>query len=302
MNDFIQPLSEEFKGIYFVQGQNRGRYPYAHSLLINDFLFDSGISSGYLRKLRKSHAINNVIFSHWHEDHISGNRLFPNAKYYSHIKDKSVIEDITLMNEYYFIEDDTEMLELYAMILAGLRLQNTNIDYLLEDNMLIDLGEGLQIKVIHTPGHTEGHCCFIEKSSKIAFLADIDLSSLGPWYGGKDCNVMAFEDSIKKMKQFDIDIAVTGHKGVIEGRSNIKEGLEKYLQILYQRDDRILENLSEKKPKSAEDLRDLNIIYAYYTDFKEYELFAEEIMVKYHFDKFLKSGKIAREGNGYILS
>lgn len=300
MNDLIQPLSED---IYFIPAQNRARYPYANSLLINDFLFDSGISSGYLRKLRRKVAINNIVLSHWHEDHISGNRLFPKAKYYSHIKDKRIIEDIDLMNYYYFIEDDMdEQVELYSMILEGLHLQNTKIDIILEDNMLIDIGNGLQVKVIHTPGHTEGHCCFYEVDSRIAFLADIDLSGLGPWYGGRDSNLIDFEESIDKMIQYDIDIAVTSHKGVIEGRSEIQERLEKYKQIIYKRDEQILSYFSESKPKSASDLTNLNIIFTYYTDFKVYEVFVEEFMINYHFDKFLKQGIIEKKDSGYILS
>ncbi len=302
MNDFIKPLSDEFKNIFFLQGQNRGRYPYAHSLLIDDFLCDTGISSGFLRKIRNKYTINHILLSHWHEDHISGNRLFPNAKYYSHIKDKKIIEDISLMNYYYFAEGNLEQLELYSMILEGLHLQNTKIDKIVEDNMLIDVGDGLQIKVIHTPGHTEGHCCFLEVNSKIAFLADIDLSSLGPWYGGRDSNLISFEESIDKMKQFDIEIAVTSHKGVISGKSNVKESLEKYKQIIYSRDEKILENLSENTPKKSKDLTNKNIIYTYYTDFKVYEVFVEEFMIDYHFERLLKKGIIQVKDNGYILS
>ena len=302
MKDLIQHLSEEFEDIYFLQGQNRGRYPYSHSLLINDFMLDTGISSGFLRKLRKRFTINNILLSHWHEDHISGNRLFPNAKYYSHAKDKRVIENLDLMNYYYFVEGNLEQVELYSMILAGLKLQNTKITELLEDDMVIDVGNELRVRVIHAPGHTEGHCCFLEVNSKIAFLADIDLSSLGPWYGGRDSSVIAFEESIRKLERLDIEIAVTSHKGIFIGKKEVKENLEKYRNIIYKRNDKILENLSESKPKTAKDFSEMNIIYAYYTDFKVYEVFVEEYMINYHFDYLLKKGLIQPKNDGYVLS
>jgi len=302
MNDFIQPISEEFNSIFFVKGQNRGRYPYSHSLLINDCLFDTGISSGFMRKLKRTHAINNILLSHWHEDHISGNRLLPNAQFYAHNNDKPVIEDINLMNGYYLVEDNMEQIELYTTILEGLRLQNTRIDNLIEDDMQINMGNGLKTKVIHTPGHTEGHCSFLEINSRVAFLADIDLSSFGPWYAGKDSSVIEFEDSIDKLMRFDIDIAVTSHKGIITGKSKIRESLKNFKRIIYDRDERILENLSEKTPKTAKDLRNLNIIYTYYTEYKTYELFAEEIMINYHFEKFFKQDLIQPKDMGYILS
>ena len=302
MKDFIQSLSDEFKDIYFIQGQNRGRYPYSHSLLINDFLLDTGISSGFLRKLRRRFAVNHILLSHWHEDHISGNRLFPNANFYCHIKDKKIIEDLGLMNYYYFTQDNIEQIELYSMILKGLHLQNTKIDILLEDNMLIDVGDGMKIKVIHTPGHSGGHCCFLEPHSKIAFLADIDLSSFGPWYGGRDSSAIAFEESIKKIEELDIEIAVTSHKGVITGKKEVTESLKNYKQIINKRDDKILENMNENKPKSSKDLSNMNIIYTYYTDFKVYEVFVEEFMINYHFERLLEKGLIEAKDMGYILS
>ena len=60
MNDLIQPLDDE-NSIFFVQGQRDGRYPYSHAMLIGDVIFDTGISSGVLRKLKRKVKINIVI-------------------------------------------------------------------------------------------------------------------------------------------------------------------------------------------------------------------------------------------------
>ena len=105
MNHFIQPISEEYEKIVFVNGAREGKYPYSHSLLIEDFLIDTGISSRLLRKLKRHYPINNVILSHWHEDHTSGNRLLPNVKFYIHSKDKFLIENVNKFNEYYGISN-----------------------------------------------------------------------------------------------------------------------------------------------------------------------------------------------------
>jgi metal-dependent hydrolase (beta-lactamase superfamily II) len=66
MNDMIVTISEDFPEIFFVKGQRNGKYPYSHSMLIKDTLIDTGISSGFLRKLKRKIKINNVILSHWH--------------------------------------------------------------------------------------------------------------------------------------------------------------------------------------------------------------------------------------------
>lgn len=302
MTDLVHPISEEYKDICFIEGQNKGRYPYSHSLLIKDWIIDTGISSGFMRKLLREVPINNVLLSHWHEDHINGNRFLPNAKYFCHIEDQPVIEDVKKMYEYYSITQIPEQIELFDTILAGLRLENIKVEKNIDDNDIIQIGDLYKLNVIHTPGHTKGHCCFYEENSKIAFLADIDLSGLGPWYGAIDSSVMDFEESIEKIEKLDIEVAVSSHLGVVSGSSTIKKKLEEYKSIIYKRDERILEYFSETKPINPHDLVEKNIVYKNYeNEYKVYLLLAEKVMIQKHFDKFLKKNIIQQEGRGYIL-
>jgi len=61
MPEFIKSLSDEFENIYYIEGERRGGYPYSNSLLIGDYLIDTGISSGRIRKLNRKFEINTVI-------------------------------------------------------------------------------------------------------------------------------------------------------------------------------------------------------------------------------------------------
>ncbi len=299
MNDFIQQLSEEFKNIFFVKGERNGGYPYSNSLLIEDYLIDTGISSGHIRKVKRDFTINNVICSHWHEDHISSNRLLKYSVFMSHVEDKHIIEDIDKIFPYYGLKttDFPEFLEL----IEGFRIKNTKIDKTITHNEIIEIND-LKLKVIHTPGHSAGHCCFYEEQTKIAFLADIDLTKFGPFYGCIDSSVMDFEESIEKLKKLDIEIAVSGHKGVFRGAKLIKDELDKYKSKIYEYDERILSHLSEKDPLNAHDLIKKNIIYKKYGLWSIFEINAERIMIEKHFDKFLKNNLIEPKNDGYILS
>ncbi|MFX1379998.1 MAG: MBL fold metallo-hydrolase [Promethearchaeota archaeon] len=299
MNDFIQPISEDYKDLVFIRGARDGKYPYSHSLLIGDYLIDTGISSRLLRKLKRLYPINNVLISHWHEDHTSGNRLLPNAKFYIHLKDKFLIENVNKFSEFYGI-NNLSAEEEFEWLMEGLKLENTKIENHLEDNQMIKVGNDFNVKVIHTPGHTAGHCVFLELNSRIAFLADIDLTNF-IFYAGIDSNLMDFEESIEKLNTLNIRTAVTGHRGVIEGEKIIKEELIKYKNIICKRDERILSHFSESIPKSILDLKERNLIYKYYSQFKEYEIIAEMIMIQKHIDKFIKNKNIEQKGNGYIL-
>ena len=302
MDNFIQPLSDEFKNVYFVRGKGNGGYPYSNSLLIEDYLIDTGISSKHLRKLKKEFSINNILLSHWHEDHILGNRLLKNANFLCHIEDKPVIENINKMEIYYGLLN-TPAEGILEPFIQGFNIKNTKISKTIEDNEIIEIGKNFRLKVLHTPGHSAGHCCFYEENLKIIFLADIDLTRFGPFYGSMDSNLINFEESIEKLKKLDIEIAISSHKGVFKGTKLIKEELNKYLLIIYKRDERILSHLSEMTPLNSLDLMNKNIIYKKYSEFgKVFEIISERIMIEKHFDKFLKNNIIEKKNNGYILS
>jgi glyoxylase-like metal-dependent hydrolase (beta-lactamase superfamily II) len=271
-------------------------------LLIGNTLIDTGISSGYLRKLKRRYPIENVILSHWHEDHISGNRLMKKVQFFAHQKDVPVIENVEKMYDYYFVNELLEQTELFDMILQGLRLKDTKVNQIIFDNQVIDFDDGFNLKVIHTPGHSAGHCCFIELKTRIAFFGDIDLSSFGPWYAAKDSSLVQFINSIKKIKEKDINIAVTSHKGIVTGKENIQRSLEKYLEKLSNREEQIISQLANSQNGlSLADLTAQKIIYKRYSEYEVYERMAEKVMIKQHLEKLLGEGIIKKEEDKYIL-
>jgi len=296
MNDFVQPLSDEFENIFFIKGARNGKYPYSHSLLIEDYLIDTGISSRLLRKLKREFQINKVLLSHWHEDHTSGNRLLKDARFFIHKEDEFLIKNVNKFNEYYGVTEDS-----FDWLMDSFRLENIEIEKTLYNREVIKIGNSYKLEVIHAPGHSAGHCVFVEQNSKIAFLADIDLTGF-VFYAGIDSNLMDFESSLKTLKKIDMEIAITSHLGVVRGSSEIKNALDKYQLVIDKRDQRILSFFSEVKPLTVKDLSYKNLIYKHYSDFKDYEIVAELIMLQKHFDKFLVKNLIQPKDNGFILN
>ncbi|MFX0058646.1 MAG: MBL fold metallo-hydrolase [Candidatus Heimdallarchaeota archaeon] len=295
MNDFIQ-LSDD---IYFIQGARNARYPNSNSILVGDYLIDTGVSNKILRSAKKEFKINSVILSHWHEDHISGNRLLKGPNFLCHEKDKPIIENIEKMNEYYNIKDKPIGSE-FLNLLELLRMKNTKIDNLINDNEILEVGDNLRLMIIHTPGHTAGHCAFYEINSKLGFFGDIDLTKF-PYYGNIDANLIEFESSINKLINIRFKEAVTGHRGVIEGERQVKEELKNFKDIIKKRDQRILAQLSEKDVVKLEDLKGKNLIYKKYS-YEDFEIIAELLMIEKHFDKFFDQRLVERKNDGYILS
>ena len=297
MEDVIQSLSDE--SIYFVKGDKNARYPNSNSLLIGDYLIDTGVSGKVIRKIKKQFSINHVILSHWHEDHIHGNYLLPNARFYSHEKDKPIIEDVNKMISYYNVEG-LPIGEELGKLLIYIKIQNTIINKTIEEGDIFRINDSTHLHVLYTPGHTAGHCAFYEPRSKIGFLGDIDLSKL-PYYGNIDADLAKYEKSIDRLVKMDFDIVVTGHKGPIMGRQAITEELEKFRNILYKRDERVLAHFNETSPTTIETLRKKNLIYKKYY-FEEFEIIAELLMIQKHVDKFVMQDILVPKENGYILS
>jgi glyoxylase-like metal-dependent hydrolase (beta-lactamase superfamily II) len=162
------------------------------------------------------------------------------------------------------------------------------------------MADGASCKVIHTPGHTAGHCSFIEENTKIAFLADIDLTRF-VFYGGIDSSLLEYEKSMEKIGSMEIKTVVTSHLGVVEEK-DIAMKLEEHQIVIKKRDDRILSNFSENHPIKFEDLLYKNLIYKRYDDYeKEYQYVAERIMIKNHIEKFLVENLIVEAEGGYTL-
>ncbi|MFX1525067.1 MAG: MBL fold metallo-hydrolase [Promethearchaeota archaeon] len=299
MLEFVQQLSDKYNNIFFVKGERNGNYPFSHSLLLGDYLIDTGISGNYIKKLTKEYPVNNVLLSHWHEDHISGNHLLEDSLFLCHEKDRLPIEDINKIYEYYKVEN-TEAGKQFSAMLGYYRMKDTQIGDTFKDNEIIKIDDNLALKVIFTPGHTAGHCAFYEINSKIAFLGDMDLTRF-PYYATIDSNLMDFEQSIEKLKIIDIDIAILGHRDPVIGRHNVREELDNFKSIIIKRDDRILAKFSEKKPIKPLDMKGMNLIYKRY-NFEIFEVISELVMIEKHFEKFLIEKKIAIKDGGYILN
>jgi len=302
-------IDDSFTKCYFVLAENNGRYPNSHSLLIKTdeksneaILFDSGVGHLVVRKLMKDFKIKKVFLSHWHEDHISGNYVLKRrqAEFFCHPFDIPILNDITKFQVFYATLG-SPVEEIFQDLLVSMKIENMIEINEVVHNQEVRISDNLKIKVLHTPGHSSGHCCYYEPERGLIFLADIDLSELGPWYGCIDSDIDEFEKSIKELMRMKIEYAVSSHKGVFTGKTEIKEKLSEYLKIIYQREENILSELSEVKPKVIEELIGKRIIYKNYNFMKKYLYIAEKQMLSKHVIRLAREQKISKVGQGFIL-
>ena len=184
--------------------------------IIDDAAIDSGTGFNFsrlytlLKVLKKSVAdIKQVINTHGHFDHIGGNGYFINAKVAIHENDADIIE--------------TGDIERSVADFFDGKLKPRTVDMKLKEGDVLNIG-GMELEVIHTPGHTPGSICLYNRKDGILFTGDtIFANGVGRTdLPGGDPN--ALRESIEKLKKLDVKIILPGHgEPVLENAKNVIE-------------------------------------------------------------------------------
>jgi len=166
-----------------------------------------------------------------------------------------------------------------------------------KDGDLLNFGD-TTVEVVHTPGHTIGHSSFFFPDEEALFLGDLDLTAFGPWYGDRVSDIDQTIDSLHKLLMIPAKIFITSHEaGIIEG--DITELAEKYLAIINQREDTLLNFL--EKSRSLDEIVNQWIIYRKPREPKDFFEFGERGMIKKHLDRLTKNGIVSIENDRYYL-
>ncbi len=274
-------------GIWFIEGENRGRYPYAHSLYIegdNNILIDTGAGAGLEPLTEKT---SHVLLTHYHRDHVTFNPLFHKAFFAIHSKDAPGVE--SLEGFYQLSGLDRVELEAYWKMVRQSGFTATKIAHYLADGDIIDNGR-FKLKTLHLPGHTAGHCGFLLEDYELVFAADIDLTSFGPWYGNIDSDPDQFRQSIKLLRSLNPKLLITGHSRPTTSR--ISEKLSLYESVLDQREEIIINEL-KKTPLTADQLAEKRIIYRRHNG-QEILFFFEKVMINKHLESLANRGVVVK--------
>lgn len=93
--------------------------------------------------------------------------------HWDHIGEVSLLKRETRAPIYIHREDEENLKEPGADRLPLLMpVEGIAPDHYLEDGQILTLGGGMQIRVIHTPGHTPGGVCFYLEKEKALFSGD----------------------------------------------------------------------------------------------------------------------------------
>jgi len=289
----------KFNKVIFVPAKNNGKYPHCHSLFIDDdvkVIIDPASDKKRLQALKNEKGVDVIINSHYHEDHFRYNHLFPDAELYVPREDSPCFQSLDKLLEFYGTlgTELEEQFRIYMVDMFHFRERTPSIEFVNGDTF--NFGT-TTVEIVHTPGHTPGHSCLFFKEEELLFLADIDLTSFGPWYGDACSDLDKTIVSIKLIRDFPARTFVTAHgEGIIQG--SIAKKADAFLRVINQRENALLDFL--KEPRTMDEIVNKWIIYKKPREpVKSFE-FGERGMMKKHVDRLVASGTVVyNEGRYY---
>jgi glyoxylase-like metal-dependent hydrolase (beta-lactamase superfamily II) len=177
-----------------------------------------------LEKLGKTLAdIDLILNTHIHFDHTAGNAEIKNASnapIHIHADEAHYFEKPELLFE-------RELAAIIEVILGKEHIDEelnrylngftgpgpyAGVDKRLEDNDVIELGEGLDLKVIHLPGHTPGSIGYYWEEEGILFAGDAMQGVCGH-DGGIPIidDLAAYEKSLERVQQMPLKVLIHSH-------------------------------------------------------------------------------------------
>lgn len=298
------------EGVWLIRPLAPPRYPYGNCMYIEDeraAVIDLGAGSKAFAAL-PCERVQLGLISHFHFDHTHGDRLFSRAAFYAGWQEaKAYYDQETYLQFFGF--------HLWEKIMPGVKLvpfsdatgiiveeqvgpgfRKFNLAGTFKDMEHIDLGRR-EIIAIHLPGHTSGHYGFYFEKEGILFSGDLDFVSSGPWYYGESSDVGELIASLQRIKEIGPGTIVPSHRRILTGEE-IEKHLVRYLQVLLEREEKIL-NCLQKHPHTLEQLAMCGIAFPQPSHI--YEAFWERMAIRNHLRKLKQEGRVKETEEGYYF-
>lgn len=289
-----------FGPVWVLPGENRGRYPYCHSLYVEGagVLIDPASDRARLKRLRDENGVREIWLSHWHEDHFTHIDLFDGIPLKIAKPDAAPLAGLEPFLDAYGM-DEAYRLDWRPLLNELFHFRPRKPDGFLAPNARIDLG-ATRVRIIPAPGHTPGHTALLFEDPNLLFLADYDLSKFGPWYGDRDSDIDDTIASVARLRQLPAEIWITAHETGIF-REPPGPLWDRYLGVIRTREEKLLELL--QTPRTLEEIAGACIIYRKPREPKHFFEFGEKAHMRKHLEHLAGQGRVTvLPGNRFALT
>ena len=194
-------------------------------------LIDTGLGVSNIKRVvdRLTTLPVTVLTTHVHWDHIGGHGFFDRIAVHEAENDWINGSFPLSLNEV-----KEQLTKLPCVLPEGFDLESYRIyqgepQILLHDGDCFDVG-GRTIRVLHTPGHSPGHCCFYEQERRYLYSGDLVYEGcLDAFYPSTD--PLLFYQSVKRLMELEVSRVFPGHHKLAIPVSLIGEINEDFSQL-----------------------------------------------------------------------
>lgn len=287
---------QSFGPVLFLPGDNRGRYPFCHSLYIEGagILIDPASNRERLIRLRAERDVKMIWLSHWHEDHFMHLDLFDDLPLWVSPTDAPPLADLDVFLDWYGF--NAEEKPFWApLILEQFHFRPRRPARNLLGGETIRLGD-VAVEVLATPGHTPGHLAFFFPEHGVLFTGDYDLTRFGPWYGDTFSDIDQTRASLARLQKIGAPVVLTGHEtGCFERPA--AEVWGSYEAVIGERERKLLDLL--ETPRTLPEIVEARIIYGRVREPKGFFNFGERVHMQKHLEHLIGRGLVIRENELY---
>ena len=279
-------------------GENAGRYPDGNAVVVRGRVESVLIDAPLSVAANPPEGIDRVLVSHCHEDHIAGLPRFPDQPVHVHHADRPGLESLDGLMRIYGMPDDIDRRWRHEVIERFSYAPRPDA-LVFDDGDVFDVG-GVTIHVVHLPGHTRGHCGFLIEPEGVMFLADVDLTGFGPYYGDAWSSLAAWERTLARCREIEAARYITFHqKGVVESRAQFLAMLDEYAAVIERRERALVAFL--ERPRTIDEMVAHRFVYRPHVDV----LFADAVerrSAELHLERLLSSGEVHEVAQGRFLA
>jgi glyoxylase-like metal-dependent hydrolase (beta-lactamase superfamily II) len=283
-------------------GERGGKYPQGNTRWVRggeeELLIDPSL--GLLPRRGRLPAVDRILHSHCHEDHVAGSHLYADRPWHFHEAD---LPGIRSLDDFMAIYGYAEPIASGFRELLRERFHVTPRSDAqgFSDGALFELGGGVRVRAIHAPGHTRGHCLFHVEPDDLLYLGDIDLSSFGPYYGDAWSSLEDFERTLGAVRDLRArHYATFHHIGVLDEREIFLERLDRFTAVIATREQRLLEYL-RGAPREMHEIVAHRFVYRP-GDEVPFAPAVELRSMRQHLDRLLAAGRVREVEPGRYLA
>jgi glyoxylase-like metal-dependent hydrolase (beta-lactamase superfamily II) len=281
-------------------GERGGRYPHGNTLHVRGAsrcaLIDPSL--GLLPRRPHLPEADLVLHSHCHEDHVAGSHLYRDRPWWFHEADLPGIGSLDAFLEIYGYPEP--IASAFLPVLRERFFVTPREDAQgFGDGQVFELGGEVRVRAIHAPGHTRGHCLFHVEPDDLLYLADIDLSSFGPYYGDAWSSLEDFERTLARVRELRArHYATFHHIGVLDEREAFLARLDRFRAVIADREARLLAFL--RAPQGLDEIARHRFVYRPGDEVPFAEAVERRSMGQ-HLSRLLREGRVREVEPGRFL-